>query len=192
MIIYLEGVDGTGKTTLANALADRIEQLKRTHNITKVVKNGESLINTHPLKPNRLTENELLIQLYQMTIDLSTIYICDRGPISDIIYRAYDEYPTVTTLENFWVFWMAHQHIFICVHCDSDKSEELMKRRGDDNPVVYTKYQELRYWYKQICPLFNAVKYDIDTMGHNMSEPINKILARLWTGLRQWKVREGK
>lgn len=177
MIIYLEGVDGSGKSTLAAVIAKRLEEVKTIRKI-KYVANGEDLIPTNPNKPNRLTTEELGTKLIQMVQDLTTVYICDRGPISDIIYRTFDEFEPVMNLDLFWKLWFFNAHLFIIVYCNNNKSLELMLERGDSNPIAVNKHKELEYLYSQIIELFCPVHYDFETDDAN--EKINLIFAELF------------
>lgn len=180
MIIYLEGVDGSGKTTLKNKIEERLNQIKSLKGITEVIANGEALIPTKPTDLNRLTDVQLLDQLKRMAEDRTKVYICDRGPLSDIIYRTFDSYDTVISLSDFWQFWLMFNQTFVVVLCDTDRSEELMKARGDDNPIAYTRHQELRYLFKQITPLFGCVNYDLTFTKSTQLNIINLVIALLY------------
>ena len=186
MIIYIEGVDGSGKTTLKEHLAKRLKQLRLVKGIEEIIPDGEKLIPTHPTRPGRLTGKELLQKIFEMTIEVDKVYICDRGPISDIIYRTFDEHKVVTTLRDFCELIMVIRPLLVMVHCDSDKSLDLMKARGDENPIAYEKHKELRYLYQQLMGLFGAIKYDVATMGDKMQDSVNLILAILWEGKDKW------
>lgn len=178
MIIYLEGVDGTGKSTLADALAKRLEDLKPVKGFS-VVRDGELLIRTRP-GSRKLNQEQLIEKLSDMAISGDTIYICDRGPLSDIIYRTFDDESPVLPLDNFWFIWLAHQMFIVTVFCDSDKAQELMVARGDDNATAINRHKELRYLYQQIAPMFNMIPYDVAKHGHDLQEVVNVILAHLW------------
>lgn len=184
MIINIEGVDGTGKTTLATELYERLMQLANIKKI-KVVRNAEPLISTHPKRPGRLTKEELKQKLSEMVNDNTTVYIIERGVLSDIIYRTFDEYEPVLSLLEYLSFSIVHQSRMIIVACETDNAEELMKARGDDNLISLTRHKELTYIYKQLLPLFNSIKYDVAKQGNDLQAVINIILAYLWTGMKK-------
>lgn len=181
MIIYLEGVDGSGKSTLKKELADRLFQLAELKEIT-VVPEGETMIPTRPLAPDRVDAKTLLQRLHDMANDLNTVYICDRGPLSDIIYRAFDDYKCVIPLEVFWTFWLANQHFIVTVFCDSNTSYTSMMERGDNNQYAINNHYAIRHLYQQIMPLFGPVKYDMGGDAEYRLLIKNQILARLWVG----------
>jgi len=186
MIIYLEGPDASGKSTLKASLIARLETLSSIRNI-KVVRDGEALIPTRPNMPGlpRCTRDELLSNLWQMAGNVDTVFICDRGPISDVIYRAFDRDLPIIDLETYWLTWLTNSHFIVTVHCDTDLSAELLVKRGDNNPIAVANHQAIRYLYKQIMPLFGAFKYDLATIKTPTDQLNinNSILARLWTGL---------
>lgn len=186
MIIYFEGVDGSGKTTLKDAFAKRLEKLKDLKGIN-VEPDGERLINTNPTKAGRLSELDLLAKLREMADDTSTIYLCDRGPLSDIIYRTFDTHKPVISFETFWVFWYLNQFKFIVVGCDTEKSLELTLLRGDDNPIAKSRHSEIRYLYQQVLPMFNAYMYDLDKDGKHVQRVVNDVLAMTWRLLAKIK-----
>ena len=186
MIIYLEGPDASGKSTLKASLIARLETLASIRNI-KIVPDGEKLIPTRPGIANipRCTYRQLVNNLEKMARKLDTVYICDRGPISDVIYRAFDKYLPIINLEDYRLIWLTNSQFIVTVHCDTDLSTELLAKRGDNNPIAIANHQALRYLYRQIMPLFDAFKYDLSTIKtpNDQLSVNNSILARLWNGL---------
>lgn len=191
MIIYIEGVDGSGKSTLRDRLLKRLEQVKNLRKI-KIEPDGELLIPTRPDAYNRVNKEQLFEQLTTMATDPETVYICDRGPISDIIYRAFDEFEPVSSLNELMWFWLRNGLLIVVVHCVNDRSEELMLQRGEDNPVAIQYHKALKHMYQQIMPLFGAINYDFSTESDEKLDTINTILAKLWAGYakyNQWEVK---
>lgn len=188
MIIYLEGVDELGKSTLREQLVVRLEQLKYIRDI-KVVPNGEELIPTSPFKPNRMTADELLNKFYTMANQIRTVYICDSGPISDIIDRTFDEHDPVISFEKYWMLWVGSNHLITTVHCDSDAAETMRLKRGDQDPKAVANHKAIRNMYNQIMPMFGAYRYDVTTFkdAHDHQKAINAILAQLWAGVERCK-----
>lgn len=163
MIIYLEGPDGSGKSTLRKKLMAYLElmpSILKELGVDNVIENGEDLIPTRPTNPKRLTLDQLFIKLHKMANNSTTLYICDRGPISDVIYRLFDEYEPVLTLNQYLNIWIRNRYLITTVYCDSDSSLEVLKVRGDDNPVAIANHDAIRYLYKQIMPIFSPLKYD--------------------------------
>lgn len=162
MVVYLEGADGSGKSTLAKA----IEQYY-TEKGYKCVLDAESLINTHPKRPNRITGTELFIKLEQMCRS-DLIYILDRGPISDLVYRVFDNYESVTNLESLINFLEPAINLGFLklIYCKSSKAEEAMRERGDDNPTALNKYKELSKVYDLVMSAITVRSYIINYDFH--------------------------
>lgn len=192
MIIYLEGPDASGKSTLRTKIFERLNQIQeelKTFGVATFVENGEDLIPTRPTNSNRLTLVNLVSKFFEMANDLTTIYICDRGPISDIIYRAFDKFQPVMTLNQYITVWIQCHSLVITVHCDSDASIEMLHERGDNNPIAVANHAAIRYLYKQIMPIFKPLKYDFSLSG-NKDYTLNKIswmVANLLSGLEKVK-----
>lgn len=157
MVIYIEGVDGSGKSSFAAAVTTYLQEKG-----FKVHPKAEKQLVTHPWRLNRLTTQGYLSRLRSF-LGSAEVFIVDRGELSDIIYRTFDneKYSALMTLSEFYRFYQMMQHSFIVVHCDTDQSYELMLKRGEDNQVSITEHQKLRYLFNQVMPLFNAIKYDL-------------------------------
>ena len=180
MIIYIEGVDGSGKTTLVNRLIERIEALSDLKKTT-LVADANRLIPTHPAKKNRVTKYQLINELQRMANESKTIYILDRGPISDIIYRTFDEHSQVISMYELLQVLMMLKDSMLIVHCDSDKAYDKMIERGDNNSIAMTRHKELQYLFRQIMPLFHSFSVDMFKAETEITTKINYILAYTWS-----------
>jgi hypothetical protein len=195
MIIYLEGPDGSGKSALRKVLYREIKVRLldfAPFGITGIIENGEDFIPTRPTNPKRLTLERLISKLTEIVNDLHVIYICDRGPISDIIYRTFDQYRPLMSFTRYYKFWMDHRNLITTVYCDNDKSEEVMLNRGDDNQIAIVHYKSIRYLYQQIMPLFTPVNYDFTTIVTEERAKSNAcwIIGNLLGGLNYYKTHQ--
>jgi thymidylate kinase len=156
MIIYIEGVDGSGKSTFAKALTKYLQETGFT-----VHPKAEKAMVTHPWRLDRVKKDKLEFEI-RSRISSRDVHIVDRGELSDIIYRTFDfeKYSALMTLKEYYELYLQCSHKYIVVHCDTARSEELMLARGEDNVISITEHQKLRYLFNQIMPLFNAIKYD--------------------------------
>lgn len=177
MIIYIEGVDGSGKTTLINILTERIKQLEDLKKV-KLVEHAEELIPTHPKRQDRIIKEKLITELQRMNSEITTIYLIDRGPISDIIYRTFDEHKPIMTMYELQQLYSVLDNMFI-VHCDSDKSFDAMTKRGDENNISIKYHSELRYLFNQVMPTFNSFKIDMFAEDQ-VKRKVDYLLAYLW------------
>lgn len=173
MIIYLEGPDGSGKSTLAQDLAHELG-----HDY-KVNASANLRIPTHPKSENRITERRLYSELKKMADSQTMIYIVDRGPISDIVYRVFDNHKPVTTLPKLIEFMRDNLKGIYTIYCCSNKAEENMLKRGDDNPIALTKHKEITKVYNLvIATLQSILKNNIVTYDYSKSKDwINTMLS---------------
>lgn len=151
MIIYLEGPDGSGKSTLA----DKIVGLCKELNI-ECIRNAEATISTHPARPNRVTKKQLFEQLEFMANE-PRLFILDRGPISDSIYRMFDNYDPVCKLEDYAKLFrkFIDSQQMLIIYTRTNNAEKAMLERGDDNPVSLKRHKELTKAYDMIMGCLN-------------------------------------
>jgi len=166
MIVYIEGVDGSGKSTFAKAITEYLQE----HGFD-VIPKAEKLMVTHPWRLDRISKDELTYRLRGCLTNDNKVYIVDRGEISDILYRTFDsdKYSALMTLQEYYNLYKLYANKYFFVHCDSQRSEELMLKRGEDNPISITEHQKLRYLFNQVMPLFNSRKFDAAVSIENPS-----------------------
>jgi energy-coupling factor transporter ATP-binding protein EcfA2 len=162
MIVYIEGVDGSGKSTLAKAISDYLKTHEFDNKPWIIHPKAHQLMVTHPWRINRITAEQLRERLVRYLLS-PEIYIVDRGELSDIIYRTFDndKYQALMTLKEYYSLYQEYHHRYVIIHCDSDDSKPLMLARGEDNPISISEHHNLRYLFKQIMPLFNAISFDV-------------------------------
>ena len=188
MIIYFEGPDGSGKSTLITYLSRRLDQLQRLRGI-KIVEHAERMIPTRPYQPNRIEPSALMTKLTEMATDNETVYILDRGPLSDIIYCAFNGYRPVISLSAWFAFWLNYSDMITMVYCDSDVAEEMMLARGDNYPIAVQYYKQIRYMYQQVMPMFSPCRYDMakHKTSEDMLARVNIIIATMFAKVERRK-----
>lgn len=171
MIIYLEGADGSGKSTLVELLKDSL------HKYAKVDAEANKRIPTHPKKPGRLTETQMYNQLKQMAKD-NVIHIIDRGPISDIVYRVFDDYPALTTIDKLENFLADNNNRILTIYCSSPIAQVKMMERGDDNPIAIEHHSEISKVFNIVMDsIYNTLPYNYIVYDFNRQGSINEVLA---------------
>ncbi len=157
MIVYIEGVDGSGKSTIAKSITEHLIKERFV-----VHPNAEKMMVTHPWRFDRINREQLIDRVTSRLLS-DEVFIVDRGELSDIIYRTFDfeKYQALMTLKEYHELYQRHAMSYIIIHCDTNRSEELMLARGEDNKISIVEHQKLRYLFNQIMPLFGAIKYDV-------------------------------
>lgn len=149
MLIYVEGVDGSGKTRLVKKLAKDFRKMGY-----RVDDKAELRVITHP-KGNRVSESVLYKELELMMRDKSTLFIMDRGPLTDIIYRLVDQEKSVTELGKFLTWASDLADVLNIIYCRTSNAKELMLQRGDDNPYAVKYHDILLRAYEMVMPLLS-------------------------------------
>ena len=156
MIIYLEGPDGSGKSTLSDALTD--ELITRDMPVIQT-KDGKCGVDTHPKSPFRNTPDQLISALAQLAYS-DMIYVLDRGPISDVIYRHFDEYEPVLNEGQVVDLLSLLKDKVKVIFCDNDIAEQKMLERGDDNPIAIEKHKEITNCYRNFMKFIKHEVFD--------------------------------
>ena len=190
MIIYLEGVDGSGKTTLLNMLAEKLDPIRIIRGI-ELIKDANKFIPTLPTVKDRVYSHDLVKEIKRMANDDTTIYLVDRGPISDIIYRTVDEYEPVIDLDDIIKLLkpLIDDDRVLVLFCDSDKAYSKMLDRGDNNKIAITHHKQLRYLFNNIMPLFSNYKVDMFSNDKDVYNLIYRIIAYISGAL--WLRKDG-
>lgn len=146
MLINLEGPDGSGKTTLSDAIT---AELIREDLPVIQTKDGKCKVDTHPKSRYRNKPTDLISAMTDMAYS-DNIFVLDRGPISDVVYRNFDDYePVITERQVYDLLFLLKRQIII-VYCRTDIAEQKMLERGDDNLIAIVKHKEITKKYDYI------------------------------------------
>ena len=176
MIIYLEGPDGSGKSTLVSSIVDALNE---NPDVKYLNPDAKELVSTYPKDPNRLTERQLFAQLKKMAMS-DEIHILDRCFISDCVYRVFDNYKPVTTLHKCIEFLKKYNQKVFTIYCRTKDAEDYMLKRGDDNPIAIEKHKEITRVYDMVMSLVSAnLKYNYFKYDFTKKRSINELLGAI-------------
>lgn len=167
MLVFIEGVDGTGKTTLC-------DQLTKHCSIIQL---------------NVLRTDPKAIYKYDNLKDISSILnipvILDRSFISDMVYRINDDELRGTVdlmniasiLENSKI-----------IYCKTPKSYEISMQRGEDNITTKQMHNKIKETYEIIMRMLskfaNVKIMEYDFTKQNVNDVINFIQGGECDGIR--------
>ena len=153
MIIYLEGPDGSGKSTLSNLITN--ELIKHDKCVIQT-KDGQCDVDTHPKSAHRNTAPQLIEAFVDMAYK-DAIFVLDRGPISDVVYRMLDEHkPVINESQVIHMLGMLRDKVKV-IFCNSVLAEQKMLERGDDNPIAIEKHKEITTYY---CNIMDWIQHE--------------------------------
>lgn len=180
MIIYFEGPDGSGKSTLLNTIYNDL-----VNKGYKVDPQANRFIPTHPKAEKRVSERQLYRALKKMANDNSTVFLVDRGPISDMIYRVFDNYNSVTTPRKFMRFMQDNFTTIITLYCRTDLAEKKMLERGDENPIAIQRHKEITKVYDMLMGSFDEVLHaPILLFDYSKKNSLRKVMKLVNTFVR--------
>lgn len=144
MLIMFEGADGTGKSSFINRLTrDLIDKYY-------IIMDAEHWLDTYPNSADRLDKRQLIKNIVNLAKDKDRIFLADRGPISDIVYRLFDDYKSVLTMnEMIGLLDTLKRNLFV-VYAHTTEAEKRMLERGDNNDIAVHNH-------KQICKAYDIV-----------------------------------
>lgn len=133
MIIFVEGPDGSGKSTLINQLSDRYI----TARVSKMAENN-------------LVWNKLTVLGQQLGGD--QFLVMDRSPLTEYIYRSEDR--TKSKFIFYEVMKWLRRGKFI--YCNNDHAYVNAISRGEDNITSKTRHDKLKQFYDAFVPTLIA------------------------------------
>lgn len=160
MITFIEGVDGSGKTTLANKLKEK----------------GFVQVNLPERSDNKSEENanwREFCYTYCNYVKNDVAFIADRSMISEIVYRMQDFQETFVTESLFAKFL----HGIQVVYCNSGTSYQDAIARGDDNIKNVAQHVERSILYNGFIYFLQEV-YEIPvcTYDWHNKKDFNKVV----------------
>ena len=144
MILMVEGNEGTGKTTLINSLIRRSSSC--------LVKTGRRFKD--------------LYNLYDMMSKSNSLYLLDRGFITDLVYRGLDREKGDLTLYQIGKLCGDNQSRIKIVFCYHDNSFKNSIERGEDNITVEQVHNLINAEYRKYENLIKCFT-NIETMNYN-------------------------
>lgn len=147
MIVWIEGVDGAGKTTLCQTLRDTY---------------GYSVVNGIARQSDKIKEHNYWRQLICKLQDTGTVWIMDRSPITELVYRLVDTDPSYMSGDLLKELCLCNR----CVLCTKETAFKDAQTRGEDNITNYQLHSKLTHLYPVITDFLHrhfglpVIEYD--------------------------------
>lgn len=153
MIIFVEGVDGSGKTTLVNELRFM------GYTIAELIPRGKSNDGDYWTKLNEKYAESVVIM--------------DRSFLSEIVYRTYDrrelEMPILNLMSIFF------ECDYAIIYCHSDTAFLDSMARGEDNIMEHSASIHIQFLYIRLLQLATKLDKKIYTYSWR-TDNIEKIM----------------
>lgn len=163
MITYIEGVDGTGKSTLVQKLVDK-------YGAIKIELPGRSYDEW-----GQWCDTNCSFRKWPKA------FIADRSLISELVYRMEDKKSTFLTKELLQKFLIGTQFIY----CKSESSMTDALTRGDDNIKNYEQHMNRTNIYEGVFHILKNV-YKIPVITYNWrNKRMNEVIKFIEQGVNR-------
>lgn len=144
MIVMIEGNEGTGKTTLINSL-----MLKLTASTVKTSRGFKDLYG-----------------LYETMAKSNSLYILDRGFVTDLVYRGIDNQKGDFTLYQIGKLCGDYTSKIKIIYCYHDNAFKNAMERGETNITVESVHTLLTSEFRRFENMIECFT-DLETMDYN-------------------------
>lgn len=134
MIVYFEGVDGSGKSTVVKTLKDRYG-CKTAIGPDRISDKHQELLNWYDFDDRHRGDIR---------------YLVDRGPITEFIYRLIrDDEKSYLALKDLDSLLYGNKIVF----CETAHAYDRAMTRGEDNIVDEKLHAKIKKAYKDVIPM---------------------------------------
>lgn len=144
MIIFVEGADGSGKSTLVKTLSEQ-------YPIVNITRKAEHI------------NADLFVELMRMHTDV----VCERGPISDYVYRLLDGDPSVYSLSRL----LGILKNSVVIYCRTDTQYKDSINRGEDLITDKKEAEKLKNTYDVMMSIFAREGVKLRTYNWKKDKP---------------------
>lgn len=148
MIIFVEGPDGSGKTTLVKRLTEEF---------------GYDLVVGPQRQDNKSKESADWLG-FITSID-NEVVICDRSFLTEVVYRLYDHDTNTYMRFTLLSYLLEKQCKF--VFCTSPTAFTDAEERGEDTIVTFEQHKQIERLYGIITDMLMLFAPDIQTTFYN-------------------------
>ncbi len=134
MLVFIEGPDGSGKSTL-------IKQLSEKYIVSRV--------------PRAAEESTVWNFFKRCPKDITILF--DRSPITEVVYRTVDKNPAKFSYLSL-LGWLRRNKV---IFCNNIKAFENAITRGEDNITDKKQHSEIAHTYQTIVNMLRSEGYQI-------------------------------